>query len=78
MRRKFTASVLSVAVLASGVASGAALATPSPSGPAADHTASVDRSSSKHSESIKDRSRHESASREPTAHARQFDAVRDR
>jgi hypothetical protein len=76
--RKFTASVLATAVLTGGVLSGAALAAPAPSHPSAGHVASVDRSSSKHRENVKDRSRHESASRDRTSPTREHSKTHNR
>lgn len=69
--RKITASVLTTAALAAGVFGGSALAATAPPHPSADRAASVDRIQSKESQSVKDRSRHESSSRDRTAQHRE-------
>ena len=76
--RKLTASVLATAAIAGGILSGAALAAPTPSHSSAVHVASIERSSSKLSESVKGRAMHESASRDRSLQTQEHSTTHDR
>jgi hypothetical protein len=62
--RKLTASILATAALAGGAFTGVALAAPAASHSSAEQAASLDRNSAKQRDPVRDRSRHESASRD--------------